>query len=197
MAWGNATIGLPHADPIRRQALVKRKLYIGIVLLLMIVFIGCSNYGRTEYEDAILDGVAHLNTQKPEKALQDFNRAISIDSNIVDGYIGRGNSLNTLGRHEEAIKDYNMALTFDDTVANVYVNRAVAYSHLEEYEKAIADFEKGLELDPKIDNAPGFFKKLFENVSTEEKGIRKYLEHLKNQMKANKESSQITPKQNT
>lgn len=169
-----------------------KKPYISLILLVMIAFIGCSNYGKTEYEDAVLNGVAHLNTQKPEKALEDFNRAVSLDPNKADGFIGRGNTLNTLGRYEEAINDYNTALAFDDGIANVYVNRGIAYSHLEEYERAIADFEKGLALDPKIDDPPGFIKKLFDNVSTEEKGIRKYLEHLKSQMKANKESSRST-----
>lgn len=176
--------------------LVKRRRYIGLLLVLMMTFLGCSNYGKTEYEDAILDGVAHLNTNKPEKALEDFNRAIALEADRADGYIGRGNTLNTLGRHQEAIDDYNTALTFDDTVANVYVNRGIAYSHLEEYEKAIVDFEKGLALDSKIDDPPGFLKKMFDNVPNREKGIRKYLEQLKSQMKADKESSRSTSTEN-
>ena len=120
--------------------------------------------GGDEYDAAILDGVANLNTQKPEKALADFNRAIELDPSLAGGYVGRANALNTMGRYHEAIEDYNRALSIDATIANAYVNRAIAHSHLNENEKAIADYEKGLELDPEIDDPPGFVKRLFENA---------------------------------
>jgi tetratricopeptide (TPR) repeat protein len=68
-------------------------------------------------------------------------------------------------------------------LANAYINRASAYSHLGAYEKAIVDYEKGLELDPKIDNKPGFMKRLFSNEPNTDKGIRKHLEYLKQQVK--------------
>jgi hypothetical protein len=45
------------------------------------------------------------------------------------------------------------------------------------------DYEKGLELDPKIDNKPGFMKRLFSNEPNTDKGIRKHLEYLKQQVK--------------
>ena len=142
---------------------------------------GCG-VGVSDYDDAVLDGVSHLNTGKPEKALEDFNRAIKIDPKRVDGYLGRANALNTLGRYGESLEDYNKALEIDPTLANAYVNRGSAYSQLGEYKNAIADYEKGLELDPKIDNKPSFFKRLFSNEPNTDKGIRKHLEFLKQQV---------------
>jgi tetratricopeptide (TPR) repeat protein len=87
-----------------------------------------------------------------------------------------------MGRYEESIEDYDTVLEIDPKLANAYINRGSAYSHLGEYEKAIADYEKGLELDPKADNKPGIFKRLFSNDPNTEKGIRKYLEYLKQQV---------------
>ena len=143
---------------------------------------GCG-LGGSKYDDAVLDGVSNLNTGKPEKALEDFNRAIKIKPQVAAGYLGRANTLNIMGRYEESIEDYDKTLEIDPKLANAYVNRASAYSHLGEYEKAIADYEKGLALDPKIDNKPGIFKRLFSNAPNTDKGIRKHLEYLKQQVK--------------
>jgi len=47
----------------------------------LLVLAGCS-LGVSKYNDAVLDGISHLNTGKPEKALEDFNRAIKIKLTI-------------------------------------------------------------------------------------------------------------------
>ena len=143
---------------------------------------GCG-IGTPEFKDAVLDGASNLNRGRTEKALEDFNRAIRIDPTHQDGYLGRADTLNTMGRYEEALRDYDKALEINPSLANAYVNRAIAYSHLGEYEKAIADYEKGLELNPKIDDKPGFIKRLFSNEPNTERGIRKHLEFLKQEVK--------------
>ncbi len=152
-----------------------------VLTILTLGFTGCG-LGAPKYDDAVLDGVSNLNTGKLEKAFEDFSRAIKIDPQRADGYIGRANTLNTMGRYEESLRDYDKALEINPKLANAYVNRGSAYSHLGEYKKAIADYEKGLELDPKIDNKPGFLKRLFSNEPNTDKGIRKYLEYLKQQV---------------
>ena len=139
--------------------------------------------GVSKYEDAVLSGVSALNTGKPEKALKHFNRAIDIDPNRPDGYLGRANVLNTMGQFEEAVVDYNRAIEMEPTIAEAFINRGIAHSQLGQYEKAIADYEKGLELDPEIDDAPGFFQRLFDDKTpNEERGIRKHLEYLQEQV---------------
>lgn len=156
------------------------RLHLSLILTFF-VLAGCG-VGVSDYDDAVLDGVSNLNLNKPEKALENFNRAIEIDPGRADGFVGRANALNTLGRYEESLIDYNKAIEIDPMLANAYVNRGSAYSHLGETEKAIADYEKGLELDPKIDNPPSFVKRLFSNEPNTDKGIRKHLEYLKQQV---------------
>ncbi|MEJ2282363.1 MAG: tetratricopeptide repeat protein [Desulfobacterales bacterium] len=136
----------------------------------------------SDYEDAVLDGVSNLNLNKPEKALKDFNRAIDIDPSRADAYLGRANTLSTLGRYAEALPDYDRALEIDPKLANAYANRGSAHSHTGQYKKAIADYEKALELDPKIDEAPGFLDRLFSDEPNADKGIRKHLEYLKSKV---------------
>lgn len=150
-----------------------------LLLLAFFLLIGCGSVGNSEYEAKILDGVAHLNRNKPEKALNDFNQAVEMDPEQAGGYLGRANTLNTMGRYEAAIADYGRAIAIDPNIANAYVNRGIAYSHLGQFKKAIADYEKGLSIDPKIDNAPGIMQRLFSNTPNQEKGVRRHLEYLK------------------
>jgi len=159
---------------------MKRPVIFFIILVLGLA--GCG-WGTSDFDNAIMDGVSHLNLNKPEKALADFNRAIELEPDRAGGYLGRANTLNTLQRYREALQDYDKTIELDPGLANAYVNRAVAYSHLGKNKKAIADYEKGLELDPKIDNPPGFVKRLFSNEPNTDKGIRKHLEYLKEQVK--------------
>jgi tetratricopeptide (TPR) repeat protein len=154
-----------------------------IILTISLLLITACGIGVSKYEDAVLDGVSSLNTGKPERALKDFNRAIDIDPKRADGYLGRANTFNTMGHFEKALVDYNRVIEIEPTLANAYINRGIAHSQLGQYEKAIADYEKGLEMDPKIDNAPSFFQRLFDDKTpNEEKGIRKHLEYLKEQV---------------
>ena len=139
------------------------KRLLTVVIITFCLAAGCG-LGVSSYDDAIMDGASHLNTGKPEKALEDFNRAIKIKPDVAAGYLGRANTLNVLGRYEEAIEDYNTALEITPDLANAYINRGSAYSHLGETKKAITDYEKGLELDPKVDNKPGFIKRLFSSI---------------------------------
>ena len=172
----------PSASLKKRLSKIMKQLFLVLAITVFVVT-GCG-IGVSDYDDAVLDGVSSLNMNNPEEALEDFNRAVEIDPLRADGYLGRANTLNTLGRYEESLNDYNKALDIDPTLANAYVNRGSAYSHLGEYEKAIADYEKGLELDPKIDNKPSFFKRLFSNDPNTDKGIRKHLEFLKEKVKS-------------
>lgn len=153
-----------------------------MLVILFFGFTGCG-VGVSDYDHAVLDGVSNLNLNKPEKAYDDFNRAIEIDPSRVDGYVGRANTLLTLGRYEESLLDYNRAIEIEPELANAYANRGSAHSHLGQYEKAIADYEKALELDPEIDDKPGFVKRLFSDEPNTDKGIRKHLEYLKAKVK--------------
>jgi tetratricopeptide (TPR) repeat protein len=149
---------------------------------------GCG-LGVSDYKDAVLDGLSNLNRNRPEEALESFNRAISIDPTHTDGYLGRANTLNTLGRYQESLEDYERVIEMNPEIANAYVNRAIAYSHLKEYEKAIVDYEKALELDPEIDDSPGFLERIFSNTPNTDKGIRKHLEFLKQQVQETERKS--------
>ena len=159
---------------------MKRTLFALSILVFIITGCGVT---LSDYENAVLDGVSNLNLNKPEKAYEDFNRAIDIDPTRADAYLGRANTLSTLGRYEEALPDYNRAIEIDPELANAYANRGSAHSQTGQYKKAIADYEKALELDPEIDDAPGFMDRLFSDDPNVDRGIRKHLEFLRAKVK--------------
>jgi tetratricopeptide (TPR) repeat protein len=169
-------------NPLKKMLSATMKRLLLVLTFSIFVVAGCG-VGVSDYDDAVLDGVSALNLNNPEKAFDKFSRAVKLDPKRADGYLGRADSLNALGRYEQALEDYDKAIEIDPKNAKTYINRAVAYSHLEDYQKAIANYEKGLELDPEIDDPPGFFKRLFSNDPNTDRGIRKHLEFLKQKVK--------------
>ena len=167
---------------IRKSAYQQMKRLLLALLITFFIAAGCG-VTLTDYENAVLDGVSNLNLNKPEKAFEDFSRAIDMDPSRADAYLGRANTLNTLGRYEESLPDYNRAIEIDPKLANAYANRGSAYSQLGQYQKAIADYEMALELDPEIDDAPGFMGRLFSDEPNTDKGLRNHLEYLRTKVK--------------
>ncbi len=102
------------------------KRLLTVLIIAFFLAAGCG-LGGSKYDDAVLDGVSNLNTGKPEKAFEDFNRAIKIDPQLAGGYLGRANTLNMMGRYGESIEDYDTVLEIDPKLANAYINRGSAY----------------------------------------------------------------------
>ena len=164
------------------------KRLLTVLIITFFLAAGCG-LGASNFDDAIMDGASNLNRGRPEQALEDYNRAITLKPQVAAGYLGRANTLQILGRYEESIEDYDRALEIKSDLANAYINRGSAHSHLGKYEKAIADYEKGLQLDPKIDNKPGFISRLFSDKPNTDKGIRRHLEYLRQKVQEKENKS--------
>ena len=55
-----------------------------------------------------------------EKSLEDYNRALEIDSKLVDAYIGRGNIYFKKGDNQSAIKDFELAISTNNNYYSHY-----------------------------------------------------------------------------
>ncbi len=106
------------------------------LFIILILAVGVTGCGLTvsDYDDAVMDGIASLNLNKPDKALDSFERAIRIDPKPATGYLGRANALNTLGlalaaqnRLDEAVETFRRALALQNDLADAQINLADVY----------------------------------------------------------------------
>ena len=112
---------------------------------------------------------------KFEDAIQNYDKAIELDSNVNSVYYyNRGNAYFSLGKFEEAIQDYNKAIDLNPNDDLSYSNRGNAYFSLGKFEDAIQDYNKAIDLNPNDDSA--YFNRgtAFTNLSNYEKAINDF-----------------------
>jgi tetratricopeptide (TPR) repeat protein len=84
--------------------------------------------------------------------MADFNKAIEIDPNDVQAYIGRGDVYSRRGEHQKAMADYNKVIDLKDVnkndMAEVYINRGYIYFRKGEYQSVIDALDKAICLQP-------------------------------------------------
>ncbi len=95
----------------------------------------------------------YLSKKEYDKAIQDFNQAISLAPNYQPAYLGRAWSFHGLGKKRQdkmqinqAIRDYDRAIELDPKQAITYLNRGIAYNFLGDYRQALRDYKTAAKL---------------------------------------------------
>jgi tetratricopeptide (TPR) repeat protein len=92
------------------------------------------------YQDALVD-------MKYQEALNDFNKAISINPNVASYYEKRADVLGQLGKLKEAITDYDSFIKLSNSKSYVdYNQRGNLKEQIGDWKGAAEDYEKGVEL---------------------------------------------------
>jgi tetratricopeptide (TPR) repeat protein len=86
---------------------------------------------------------------RSEEAVQDYDRAISLNPQEVDVIADRARGYGQMKNYEEALNDANRAVELDPGSAWALVSRGRIYRDLERYEQALNDANCAVELDPK------------------------------------------------
>ena len=68
-------------------------------------------------------GLAWDNKGEYDKAIADYNQALTINPNYAYAYVNRGDAWNEKGEYDKAIADYNEAIRLDPNFASAYCNR--------------------------------------------------------------------------
>lgn len=94
------------------------------------------------------EGLSAQLSGRNEEALDNFTRAIELESEDSRPLIARGQAYCDLGRHEEAIADFTRAIEI--TPENVWplIARSHAYRLSGDIEEALADCIRAIEIDP-------------------------------------------------
>ena len=83
-----------------------------------------------------------------EGAIDDYNKAIDINSKYEDAIYNRGNARFKFGDKQGALKDYNMATELNPEDADAFNNRGYVKYNLGDKLGAIKDYNKAIELNP-------------------------------------------------
>ena len=124
-------------------------LSVGVFLL---AWCGLS-WSQNEAIDLVGSGNAKLALEDYQGALQDYNKAIELDSiksnaGLAMLYANRCIAKYYLKDNQGVIQDCDKAIELDPSSSVAYTTRGLAKSALWNYEWAIQDYNKAIELDP-------------------------------------------------
>lgn len=92
-------------------------------------------------------GTLYHNHEQPSKALEQFKKAVEINS--ANGIAHQGLGMiyaHIFGEHDQAITHFTNAIKENNNKADVFFNRACSYMITEEHSKAEEDFRKAGEM---------------------------------------------------
>ena len=95
-------------------------------------------------------GVAYSRIGADDSAIEDFTKAIELDSSLAEAYNNRGTIYRKKGASDLAITDLSKAIRLKPDYAEAYSNRGNAYDDKGEVDRAIADYSKAIELEPNL-----------------------------------------------
>ncbi|WP_309741117.1 tetratricopeptide repeat protein, partial [Chamaesiphon sp. OTE_20_metabat_361] len=88
-------------------------------------------------------------------ALQDFDRAITLDPQSASAYYNRGIVKYQLGQKIAALQDYDRAISINPQHAKAYGNRGIVKSELGQKIAALQDFDRAISINPQLAQAYG------------------------------------------
>jgi tetratricopeptide (TPR) repeat protein len=92
-------------------------------------------------------GWCYLKLREYDKALQDFEKAIGLDSKDTYSYNGRAVVYRNKGDIKSAIADYSLCINLEPK-AFLYSNRGNAKAQIGDFTGALEDYDKAIELRP-------------------------------------------------
>ena len=99
-----------------------------------------TDFDLTSAEGYIRRGEHRLASGLPDKAYEDFDRAIAISPMEPEAFYYRGHIRLEDGRNEEAIDDFTTSLVYNSINVQAYMERGTAYDNTGEYALALADY---------------------------------------------------------
>jgi tetratricopeptide (TPR) repeat protein len=94
-------------------------------------------------------GILRARTGDSETALDDYNRGLTLDAALGDGYVDRGTVYILLQRYDEALKDINKGIEIGAHKPHIaYYDRAIVDEAMGNVRAAYLDYKKAVELEP-------------------------------------------------
>jgi tetratricopeptide (TPR) repeat protein len=98
--------------------------------------------------EALLNrGIVHLEEDRLDLAMADFEQAIAFNPTYPAAHAYRGEVHKARGQLAEALADYDRAISFFDESADLFANRGEIHRLLGTADKAKADYEAAIRLE--------------------------------------------------
>ena len=119
-------------------------------------------------------GAVLAEQNKPQEALENYNKSIKINPNYSQAYNNLGVCLYKLGKIDEAIQSYRKAIEIQPKHADAHNNLGATFKELGKHEKSITCFQKAIEIQPKHANAHNNLGAAFRKLKEYKKSIYHY-----------------------
>ncbi|MFH1799364.1 MAG: tetratricopeptide repeat protein [Candidatus Omnitrophota bacterium] len=128
-----------------------------LVFLALAVFFICSHPSSyatdaeniATAEQCVKDGAEAMQKNDVDKALESFNKAVSLDPKNLSVYVGLGNAYFQKGDADKALESFNKAISLNSKSLYAYIGLGNLYLQKGNIDKAIDSFNKAISLDPK------------------------------------------------
>src|SRR6266481_2073447 len=98
-------------------------------------------------------GLAAQQRKQLDEALAFYDRALTLNPELVEVLYNRGNALNELKRFDEALESFDHALAIRPDHVSTLNNRGRALEHLMCLKEALASYDRALTVNPQHANA--------------------------------------------
>ncbi len=119
-------------------------------------------------------GIIYLGKHQYDRAVQDFDEAIRLDSNDAGIFNNRGNAYDNKGEQDRAIQDYDQAIRLNPNLAAVFFNRGGSYNKRGQYDRAILDYDQAIRLDPTLTTVYSERGNAYDNKGEHDRAIQDF-----------------------
>ncbi len=129
---------------------MKRTMIISVVtgLMLTLCLVSAAVSPADEADFWFQQGLTYFNQNLYGKALDCFDKAVTINPNDTKLLFHRGRVNFELAEFEKALADFNRTIELRQDIAGAYYWRGMTYEELKQTEKAIKDLDKAIEILP-------------------------------------------------
>ena len=115
---------------------------------LVLIYMSACERSSREAESFTSAGVTHLQMGEHDRAIRDFDRALTLHPGLVVAWRNRALAYREKGDYERAIADYDQATLLAPSDARVATDRGATYVLLGDYRQALRDFDRAITLKP-------------------------------------------------
>ncbi len=129
------------------------------------------SFRTTDYNNL---GVAYYNLGQYEKAIEEFNKIVLIDSNHVQAHFNLGLAYSQVNHIDSAIQNFQKTISLDSTFYFAHTNLGFLYFIQKQYDKAIEILEQAIKINPRYDRVHYNLGNVYRELEMTDQAIREY-----------------------